>query len=181
MSLNINNEIVAPTINAVTLNYKQIFPTSDSVKITNGVTITPNGVTKNTIKFDRIEDMIVMCLSTFVHDYVHDYNLGTMHNRVVKGNITRSNPDTPSLFESLGITIGNKPFKSISYSVGGIRDISMYKDSQFEDAVTTNVDKIAFNKYLNAQEAPIEQLGGKIDCEDRQDNTTNEPQRPLLD
>ena len=51
MSVNTNNEIIAPTINSVKLNYKQKFPTKEEVETINGVTITPNGVAKNTIKF----------------------------------------------------------------------------------------------------------------------------------
>jgi len=160
MSVNTSNEIIAPTINYVKLNYKQNFPTKEMVETINGVTITPNGVAKNTIKFKRLEDMIVMCLSAFVHDYVHDYNLGTMHNRVIKGNITRSNPDIPSLFESLGIKIGNKTFKIISYNVGGHRDVSMYDDSKFEDVPIVPGDKQNFINYLNSYETPIVPRGG---------------------
>ena len=67
---NNNNSMIAPSIDAVELTYKQKFPTNETTITENGVTITPNGVAKNTIRFEREEDMIVMCLSTFVHDYV---------------------------------------------------------------------------------------------------------------
>ncbi len=93
-----SNTLVVPSNDAVKLVSKQIFP--------------ENGVSKNTIRFEREEDMIVMCLSAFVHDYVHDYNLGSMHARVIKGNISSSKSDEQSLFESLGITVGNTIFKN---------------------------------------------------------------------
>ena len=78
-----------------------VTPSTDVVPLLFKQTFKEGGVSKNIIKFDREEDMILMCLSTFVHDYVHDYNLGTMHTRVIKGNIIRTEPDKPSLFETL--------------------------------------------------------------------------------
>ena len=162
MSLNISNEIIVPTINYIELNYKQKFPTTENVETINGVTITSNGVAKNTIRFKRLEDMIVMCLSTFVHDYVHDYNLGAFHFRVIKENILRTNPDVPSLFENLGIKIGNKTFKMMYYNINNseIRNLSSYDDSKFEDIPTIPGDKLNFVNYLNSYEEPIVPKGG---------------------
>jgi hypothetical protein len=155
------SEMIAPTINYIKLNSKQRFPTRENIETINGVTITPNGVAKNTIKFKRLEDMIVICLSTFVHDYVHDYNLGSMHSRVIKGNILRTNPEVPSLFETLGIKIGNKPFKILNYNINsGPRDVSMYDDSKFEDVPIKPGDKQNFINYLSSYEMPIETIGG---------------------
>lgn len=148
MTTNINNTMTVPSMESVELTHKQKFPS--------------NGVSKNTITFDREEDMLVMCLSTFVHDYVHDYNLGSMHARVIKGNVLRSNPDEPSLFETLGITIGNTIFKIIAYYKGGHRDISMYNDEQFEDEPTRDTRKINFYNYLNEYEEPFAIVGGDI-------------------
>lgn len=147
MNITQENLTVAPSINEVPLSFKQKFPEV--------------GISKNTISFEREEDMIVMCLSAFVHDYVHDYNLGSMHARVVKGNIHRSDPDTPSLFESLGINVGNTIFKIIAYPVGGHRDISMYNDTQFEDDTKVTPEKEAFYQYLNTNEYPISMTGGE--------------------
>lgn len=147
MNINQQNLTVAPSINEVPLSFKQKFP--------------QGGISKNTIIFEREEDMIVMCLSAFVHDYVHDYNLGSMHSRVVKGNIHRSDPNTPSLFESLGINIGNTIFKIIAYPVGGHRDISMYNDAQFNDDTKVTSEKEAFYQYLNTNEDPISMTGGE--------------------
>lgn len=142
----IQNKIVVPSIHAVALTYKQKFK--------------EGGVSKNVINFEREEDMIVMCLSAFVHDYIHDYNLGSMHARVIKGNITRIDPDTPSLFEILGITIGNTIFKIIAYPVGGHRDISMYNDDQYEDIIKNEPYFTNFYNYLNSNEELISMAGG---------------------
>jgi hypothetical protein len=157
MSTNQNNITVVPSIDAVPLSFKQKFKAG--------------GVSKNVIRFEREEDMIVMCLSAFVHDYVHDYNLGSMHARVVKGNISRKNPDEPSLFENLGINVGNTIFKIISYPVGGHRDISMYNDEQFEDESTADPRKTKFYEYLNNNELSIPKLTGGETVEKPPTNT----------
>jgi hypothetical protein len=149
MSTSISDKISAPSILAVELEKKQKFPTSNTLpEGIEGVTINQNGVTKNTIHFDREEDMIVLCLSAFVHDYVHDYNLGQMHSRVIRGgNVKRVKADQPSLFESLGIPIGNKIIKVMSYPIGGPRDINMYNDEQFsniEKAIEASRNNVEF-------------------------------------
>ena len=156
MDINVNEAIVAPSIDAVKLTNKQIFPKTTDIHVENGVTITSNGVAKNTIRFDREEDMVVMCLSAFVHDYVHDYNLGSMATRVIKGNIGEG-----GLFASLGINVGNNIFKIISYSIGGQRDVSMYNDAQFIDKpILEDSDKKKFYNYLNTYEENILTTGG---------------------
>jgi len=155
-----NNTIVAPSITAVNLTHKQVFPSRSETVTENGVTITPNGVSKNTINFEREEDMIVLCLSAFVHDYVHDYNLGSMHARVIKGNVVSSEPTTPSLFQSLGITIGNPIFKIITYPVGGHREVNLYNDDQFEDETTKPGKKMTFENYQKKSESLIPTRGG---------------------
>jgi|694.fasta_scaffold22075_5 hypothetical protein len=147
------NEIVVPSIHEVILTHKQKFP--------------KEGISKNVINFEREEDMIVMCLSLFVHDYIHDYNLASMHARVIKGNINRIEPDTPSLFEILGITIGNTIFKIIAYPVGGHRDISMYNDDQYEDVIKNEPYFTNFYNYLNSNEAVISMAGGAAKYEDQ--------------
>ena len=125
--MDINNEIVVPSRDYVPLSHKQFFP---------------NNIGKNTLRFSRKEDMILMCLSLFIHDYVHDYNLGKMHARVIKGNIMSNNQGEKSLFESLGITIGKNVFKIFSYFVGVHRDISMYNDEQFIDDNNLNQEEL---------------------------------------
>ena len=143
----IHNKIIAPSVDAVELTHKQIFPAE--------------GVKKTTMSFEREEDMIVMCLSAFVHDYVHDYNLGSMHARVIKGNIHATEPGKPSLFQSLGITIGNAIYKIIAYPSGGPpRDINMYNDEQFEDEPTADDTKTSFYEHLNKNEEAIILTGG---------------------
>jgi len=154
--MDVNEAIVAPSIDAVKLTNKQIFPKTTDIHVENGVTITSNGVAKNTIRFDREEDMVVMCLSAFVHDYVHDYNLGSMATRVIKGNIGEG-----GLFASLGINVGNNIFKIISYSIGGQRDVSMYNDAQFIDKpILEDSDKKKFYNYLNTYDENVLTTGG---------------------
>ena len=133
-----------------------VTPSIDAVPLTHMQKFKEGGVSKNTMHFDRMEDMMTMCLSTFVHDYVHDYNLGSMHARVIKGNILRKNPDEPSLFEKLGINIENPIFKIMAYPVGGHRDVSMYNDEQFEDVETDDTNKRKFYDYLNGNERAIQ-------------------------
>ena len=116
-----------PSIDYVSLPYKQKF---ENAITTNGVTVTKdndiNGVSKVTIKFKREEDMLLICLSAFVHDYIHDYNLGTMHSRVINKNT--------ELFKSLNIKSGLQYFKTFAYSYGGgPRDIRMYNDREYTD------------------------------------------------
>ena len=147
--MNISYNIANPAIDSVDITYKQKFP--------------ERGVSKNTITFERLEDMIVMCLSAFVHDYVHDYNLCSMYARVVKGTTTENS--TPSLFENLGIHIANTIFKIIAYPIGGgPRDISMYDDTKFEDEpIKEGSEKEKFEKfydYLKNNEEEILTIGG---------------------
>ena len=165
MSTSISDKISAPSILAVELEKKQKFPTIDTLPGgIEGVIINQNGVAKNTIHFDREEDMTVLCLSAFVHDYVHDYNLGSMHSRVIRGgNVKRVKEDQPSLFESLGIPIGNNTIKEMSYTIGGPRDINMYNDAQFinEPIKDTATEKRTFNDLLENQEENILTTGGE--------------------
>jgi len=84
------------------------------------------GVKKVVVPFKREEDMILLCLSNFLHDFVHDYNLSSMHKRVVKG-------DSYGLLQSLNIGIRNPAFKIFSYESGSYGDPDLYDDSKFED------------------------------------------------
>jgi hypothetical protein len=104
----LNSHELNPSVDYVSLPYKQNFEnavSSNGVDITqeNGVT----GVSKVTIKFNREEDMLLICLSAFVHDFIHDYNLDTMHSRVINKNT--------QLFQSLNIKTGLQYFKTFSY------------------------------------------------------------------
>ena len=160
MSTNLNKE-VAPSIESVPLRYKQKFKA--------------DGVSKNTMSFERVEDMMFMCLSIFLHDYVHDYSLqGTMAKRVIKGNVIRKNPDEPSLFETLGITVGNTILKIYTFGIStGDREVHMYDDNKFKDVPSRQEDpiKTAFYNYLNSNEELIGgQRGGLLTIPN-----TNEP------
>ena len=116
----------------------------------------PGGVKKVVVPFKREEDMILLCLSNFLHDFVHDYNLSSMHKRVVKG-------DSYGLLQSLKIGINNPVFKIFQYETGSYGDPKLYDDSKFEDVPaepysTSNSYLEYFNE--NAMEISI-QRGGK--------------------
>ena len=152
-----HNEITNPSIPYFELTNEQVFakgePASEP-EIKDGVTITENGIAKNTITFNREEDIMVCLLSFFVHDYIHDYNLGHNHGRVVKGN--------QKLFESLGITIGNRIFKLFMYGTGKRETPVMYNDDNFEDVPIElePKEKQDFVNYCKQFELGVVTLGG---------------------
>lgn len=147
------NQMTNPSIPYFELTREQVFPQGES-GIKDGVTITENGVAKNTIRFEREEDIIVCLLSFFVHDYVHDYNLGHNHGRVIKGN--------QELFESLGITIGNRILKIFLYDIGKREAPIMYDDNNFEDISIEKEtkEKQDFVNYCKQFELGIVTVGG---------------------
>lgn len=149
MSTNLNKEVV-PSIESVTLRYKQKFKTG--------------GVSKNTMSFERVEDMMFMCLSIFLHDFVHDYSLGGIgFGRVIKGNVSRTKPDEPSLFETLGIKVANRILRIFKYEITvGDRQVIMYDDSKFKNVSSRQEDPVkkAFYNYLNNNEQLIT-IGGQ--------------------
>jgi hypothetical protein len=114
------------------------------------------GVKKVVVPFKREEDMILLCLSNFLHDFVHDYNLSSMHKRVIKG-------DSYGLLQSLNIGIKNPTFKIFQYESGSYGDPELYDDSKFEDVVSDSGAKsLSYLEYFNdnRMEIPI-QRGGK--------------------
>jgi len=116
----------------------------------------PDGVKKIVVPFKREEDMILLCLSNFLHDFVHDYNLSSMHKRVVKG-------DSYGLLQSLNIGIKNPVFKIFQYESGTYGDPELYDDSKFEDVPAEPYSKPhSYLEYFhdNSMEVSI-QRGGK--------------------
>jgi hypothetical protein len=116
------------------------------------------GVKKVIVPFKREEDMILMCLSTFLHDFVHDYNLSSMHKRVIKG-------ESYELLKKLNIGVKNPTFKIFAYETGSYGDVSLYDDSQFEDVPSEPSSKpFSYLEYFhdNRMETPVQQHGGKI-------------------
>lgn len=117
----------------------------------------PGGVKKVVVPFKREEDMILLCLSNFLHDFVHDYNLSSMHKRVVKG-------DSYGLLQSLNIGIRNPVFKIFQYESGSYGDPELYDDSKFEDVPSEPYSKShSYLKYFNENkmEIPIQHGGDK--------------------
>ena len=116
------------------------------------------GIKKVVVPFKREEDMILMCLSTFLHDFVHDYNLSSMHKRVIKG-------DSYELLKKLNIGIRNPTFKIFSYETGSYGDPELYDDSKFEDVEQEpGSNPVSYLEYFhnNQLEMPIQQRGGKL-------------------
>ena len=92
MSNIILNDIVVPSIPSLSLEAKQYFS---------------KDVNKITINFNK-NDMIVLCLSAFIHDFVHDFNLvSSMSARIIKGNT--------DLFDSLNMKISNQAIEKFLY------------------------------------------------------------------
>jgi hypothetical protein len=84
-------------------------------------------IDKITVPFEHEEDMILLCLSIFLHDFVHDYNLVNMHKRVIKSNAY-------DLLQNFNIVIKNATFKIFTYEIStGAREVILYKDSVFQD------------------------------------------------
>ena len=114
-------------------------------------------IQKIVVPFKREEDMILLCLSNFLHDFVHDYNLSSMHKRVIKG-------DAYGVMKTLNIGIRNPTFKIFSYVTGGYGDVELYDDSKFQDVPVDPKSKL--NSYLNFikethLELPVQSGGDK--------------------
>jgi hypothetical protein len=115
------------------------------------------GVKKVVVPFKREEDMILMCLSIFLHDFVHDYNLSSMHKRVIKG-------ESYELLQKLNIGIRNPTFKIFAYETGSFGNVSLYDDSKFEDVEQDPGSKpVSYLEYFheNGMEMSIPPRGGR--------------------
>jgi hypothetical protein len=132
-----------------------------------------NGVEKVVVPFKREEDMILLCLSIFLHDFVHDYNLASMHKRVIKGEVDTGKKDengnrikvkTYDILKTLNIGINNPTFKIYLYESGGYGEVTLYDDEKFEDIPIREGSKIKeYLKYIqvNNQELPIAMSAGE--------------------
>lgn len=110
LSPELTNDSVKPSITKVEFGSKQIFNKE---------------VDKISVRFEREEDMLTMCLSTFIHDFAHDFNFFSMHQRILKKN--------QPLFHSMGISIGNGILKKYILPEFVDREVIMYDDSKFKD------------------------------------------------
>jgi hypothetical protein len=135
-----------------------------------------NNVEKIVVPFDREEDMMVLCLSVFLHDFIHDYNLGSsMQKRVFNGivnvvdeNGSRIKIRTVDLLVKLNLGIKHPIIKNVVYRLSsGYGDNKMYDDSTFVDAETLqSVDgkpsAADLKSYVEQFEMPIVgQEGGR--------------------
>jgi hypothetical protein len=127
-----------------------------NVKLKSEQNFGKNEIKKLVVPFKREEDMILLCLSNFLHDFVHDYNLSSMHKRVIKG-------DSYGLLQSLKIGINNPTFKIFAYESSTHGEPELYDDSKFEDVPSDPYSKpLSYLEYFNENklEVPI-QHGGK--------------------
>jgi len=125
-------------------------------------------IEKVVVPFEREEDMILLCLSIFLHDFIHDYNLAGMHKRIFKGEVDTGNRDedgkkikvkTYDLLMNLNIGIINPVYKIYCYESGGYGDVNLYDDNQFEDNRLAGKSK-TFLDYTEQFEEMIPALGG---------------------
>jgi len=146
---NLTNDALKPSVAKIEFGSKQIFN---------------KNVDKINVTFDREEDMLVMCLSTFIHDFAHDFNFFSMHSRILKKN--------QALFQSMGITIGNGILKKFVLPEMLHRDIIMYDDDKFKDIQEekpTNFTKSKNNYYkmLRSYESSVMEGGAALDIQDQ--------------
>jgi len=123
VSPDLSNDALKPSVTKIDFGSKQIFS---------------KDVDKISVKFDREEDMLVLCLSTFIHDFAHDFNFSTMHQRILKKN--------QPLFHSMGINIGNGIIKKYILPEFVNREIIMYDDTKFKDIDDTYESQFTKNK-----------------------------------
>jgi hypothetical protein len=123
--------------------------------------IWPDGepIKKIKIKFSEEEDMILLILNIFVHDFGHDYNfLGDSYLRRIVSNIKE--------LELLGIKNGNKILKKLTDIISSEPRVpSMYNDNNFVDAGDPEYlsealknKKQKFNERLNGFEIATKKM-----------------------
>ena len=82
-------------------------------------------INKVKVAFKHEEDMLVLLLSIFVHDFAHDYNFSdTMIQRIL-ANVTE--------LESMGLTLNNSVLKYYKNKFEPLREVNMYDDSKIVD------------------------------------------------
>jgi hypothetical protein len=130
----------------------------------------PHGesIKKIKIEFPEEEDMMLLILNIFVHDFGHDYNfLGDSYLRRIVSNIKE--------LELLGIENGKKTLKKLTDIISSEPRIpSMYNDNIFEDVEDPSylspdlkTRKQKFNERLNGFEiATAEQLANYLNTVD---------------
>jgi hypothetical protein len=111
------------------------------------------------VKFTNKMDMMVMCLSLFVHDFAHDFNFSGMYTRILKKN--------EALFKSLGFKIGNSIVKKWVIKDAASRGYFGYDDKSFQDE--PNNEKLQeipalakFDEKMQSYETQISSSGGAV-------------------
>ena len=82
-------------------------------------------INKVKVTFEREEDMLVLLLSIFVHDFAHDYNFSdTMIQRIL-ANVSE--------LESMGLALNNSVLKYYKNKLEPLREVNLYDDSKIVD------------------------------------------------
>ena len=133
-----------------------------------GKQVWPSPVKNVQMRFQTLEDMQLLIINIFLHDFGHDYNFAK------DGYLKRIVKNVADL-ESMGVTIGNSNLKILVETISGQREIFMYDDRKFMDAerdfdkedlepaVLNYLNfKKKYNEILDALEEPVEQKGGAV-------------------
>jgi len=133
-----------------------------------GKQVWPSQVKNVQMRFQTQEDLQLLIINIFLHDFGHDYNFAK------DGYLKRIVKNVADL-ESMGVTIGNSNLKVLVETLSGPREIFMYDDRKFVDAerdfdkeelepaVLNYLNfKKKYNETLDALEEPVEQKGGAV-------------------
>ena len=133
-----------------------------------GKQVWPSQVKNVQMRFQTQEDLQLLIINIFLHDFGHDYNFAK------DGYLKRIVKNVADL-ESMGVTIGNSNLKVLIETLSGPREIFMYDDRKFMDAerdfdkedlepaVLNYLNfKKKYNETLDALEEPVEQKGGAV-------------------
>ena len=133
-----------------------------------GKQVWPSQIKNVQMRFQTQEDLQLLIINIFLHDFGHDYNFAK------DGYLKRIVKNVADL-ESMGVTIGNSNLKVLVETLSGPREIFMYDDRKFVDAerdfdkedlepaVLNYLNfKKKYNETLDALEEPVEQKGGAV-------------------
>uniref|UniRef100_A0A6C0F9R0 Uncharacterized protein n=1 Tax=viral metagenome TaxID=1070528 RepID=A0A6C0F9R0_9ZZZZ len=133
-----------------------------------GKQVWPSQIKNVQMRFQTQEDLQLLIINIFLHDFGHDYNFAK------DGYLKRIVKNVADL-ESMGVTIGNSNLKVLVETLSGPREIFMYDDRKFVDAerdfdkedlepaVLNYLNfKKKYNETLDALEESVEQKGGAV-------------------
>jgi len=118
-----------------------------------------NDVGKHQVRFNTIEDMQLLILNIFVHDFGHDYNF------LNESYLKRIVSDARGLLDNFGVGIGNYPLKILFELIsGGGQPRYIYNDTKFVNVDKSETEEDSyFNKLLGENDALHNYF---VDCEE---------------